>query len=87
MVMEVFVLTVVWQMDSGECGSELAVFDSIDKAQKEFKKEIKKAKQDFKQLDTEHTPLADGDMSYSIWEREEYCYNHIDINIVQTSIK
>ena len=84
--MTVYVLSVVWQRDSGECGSETTVYSTIEKANKEFLKEIKLACNDFADLETESTPLATGDMSWSIWESGEYCYNHIDINIYQREV-
>lgn len=79
--MYVYVLTVVWQCDSGECGSHTKVFQSVEDALKEMKAEMNTARADFNGLDTEETEYADGDMGWSIWEAGEYCYNHIDITV------
>lgn len=83
----VYVLTVVWQRDSGECGSSTMVYDTIDKAQKQFKQEMKDARTDFNDLDTEETEYVDGDMGWSIWEEGEYCYNHCDISIQECEVQ
>ncbi len=85
--MTVYVLTVVWQFDSGETGNYVHVYDSLEKAQAQMKLEIKIARNDMSGYDIEETNLVDGDMSYSIWERENYCYNHEDINIYQREVK
>ena len=85
--MTVYVLSVVWQRDSGETGNEIAVYSTIERASKAFLKEIEYAKQDFDDLETETTPLATGDMSWSIWETGEYCYNHCDIVIFQKEVE
>ena len=85
--MTVYVLSVVWQCDSGECGNDITVYSTIEKANKAFLQEIENAKQDFSGMEVETTPLATGDMSWSIWEKDEYCYNHIDITIYQREMQ
>lgn len=82
----IYVLTETWQMDSGDCGNEVMAFSTIEKATREMKKRMKKAKQDFKHLDTDQHHYCDGDMAWSIWEAEEYCYNHIDLIINECEV-
>ena len=84
--MVVYVLSIVWQFDSGECGSDVLVYDSIEKAEKQLKREIKNAKKDMAHFDIDETQFVDGDMSYSIWEKENYCYNHIDIAVTESQV-
>ena len=86
--MTVYVLTVVWQRDSGDCGNEvIGVYQDFELAQRLFKNEMKNAKKDLEDLDTEEDNYIDGDMSWSIWEEGEYCYNHIDIQITECEVK
>jgi len=84
--MWVYVLEVVWQCDSGECGSHVKVFDDVNSALEEMKTEMKDARSDFNRFTTEETDYTDGDMSWSIWEKGEYCYNHIDISITECCV-
>lgn len=83
----VYVLTVNWQRDSGECGSAVAVYSTIERANKAFLQEIKDARKDFSDLETEESGLIQGDMSWSIWEKDEYCYNHCDISIWEREVE
>lgn len=83
----IYVLTVVWQRDSGDCGSSVNAYSTIEKANKAFLQEIKDARQYFSDLETEETGLAMGDMSWSIWEKDEYCYNHCDITIWEREVE
>ncbi len=83
----VFVLTHTWQVDSGDFGTETFVFGTIEKAEKKFKSLMKKAKKDFKDLDTEQDHYVKGDMTWSIWEKEEYAYNHIDLIISEKEVQ
>ena len=83
----VYVLTVIWQRDSGECGDTVAVFQNIDSAQAKMEQEMKDARTDFSDLDTEETEYSDGDMGWSIWETGEYCYNHCDITIREMEVQ
>lgn len=86
---KVYVLVDSWQFDSGEVGEEIEVFDTFEKAQEEFKKRIKTARQEMNGMfDSDEIEETDPDvMSFSIFEKEEYCYNHIDINIYEKEIK
>ena len=81
--MWVYVLSVVWQRDSGECGNNVKVFQEAEKALEEMKTEMANARTDFSDLSTEEDDYVEGDMSWSIWEKGEYCYNHIDITITE----
>ena len=81
--MWVYVLSVVWQRDSGECGNDVKVFQEAEKALEEMKTEMANARTDFSDLTTEEDDYVEGDMSWSIWEEGEYCYNHIDITITE----
>lgn len=82
----VFILIDSWQCDSGDVGQEVLVYSDFDQANKEMKKRIKQAKKDFKDMDTQEDSYCDGDMQWSIWERDNYCYNHIDITIYEREV-
>lgn len=84
--MTVYVLSITWQMDSGDMGNEINVYETIEKATEEFKKQMEQAKIDFKDLDTESDNYCEGDMGWSIWEAGEYAYNHIDIVIREREV-
>ena len=84
--MTVYVLSVVWQRDSGECGNDVVVYENVEHALKALKNEMTFARKDFSDLDTEETDYTDGDMSWSIWETGEYCYNHCDITITECEV-
>ena len=83
---EIFIFTCTWQRDSGECGNYVSAFRNFDDAQKFLEEEMKGARQDFSDLETEETEYAEGDMSWSIWESGEYCYNHCDLEIRQVEV-
>lgn len=83
---EVYVLVQSWQFDSGECGEEVYVFDTLEKAQKRFEKEIKWAREDMEAAVSNMKEEKD-DMSYSVYEEGEYCYNHIDLIIYKRKVK
>ena len=84
--MKVYVLTEVWQIDSGDCGNNVMVYSDIEKAQHDLNLLMEQARKDFHDLETEETEYVDGDMSWSIWEKEEYCYNHIDLTITECDV-
>ena len=83
----VYVLQVVWQTDVGECGNFVRTYSTIEKAQKQMKEEMETARIDFCRLDTEEEDYIEGDMSWSIWEKGEYCFNHIDITITECEVE
>lgn len=84
--MTVYILSVVWQFDSGDCGSEVRAFETFEDAMTAMKAEMKSARKDFERWETEETSFSQGDMSWSIWEEGEYCYNHIDITITECEV-
>ena len=86
--MKAYVVINNWQCDSGECGLGcLGVYDTFEKAQKVFEKEMQTARIDFGYLETEEDEYKKGYRSWSIWEKEEYCYNHIDLKIIEKEIQ
>jgi len=86
--MQVYIVLVVWQRDSGECGNEIVgVYDTIEKATQTFIKEIYQAQVGFRDLTTEEDNYVDGDMNWSIWEKGEYCFNHCDVSIIESQVQ
>lgn len=84
----VYVVIKNWQRDSGDCGLEcIGVYKDFEYAQKVLESEMKVAKEDFSYLNTEEDDYAYGDMCWSIWEEGEYCYNHIDLKIVEKEVE
>jgi len=82
---KVYVLMRSWQFDSGECGQDVGLYSTKAKARKAMEKLIEDARKD--------TP-ADcyventyEDVSYSRYEDGEYCYNHIDIDIIECVVQ
>lgn len=84
---KVYVLTIIWQFDSGDCGTDVYVYDTLEKAQRHLAYEIEECRNDFKDIDSEETKYVDGDMCWSIWESGEYCYNHMDISIWESEVR
>lgn len=85
--MRVYVYTCVWQFDSGDTGMETRVFECVDDAQDLMEEVIVSCRQEMKHFEVEETNYVRGDMSWSIWEKENYCYNHIDITIVEREVE
>jgi len=85
--MNVYVFSLVWQFDDGDCGHFVETYKSIDDAMDCLKKNMDIAKSKFDGMDTEDDDYVDGDMSYSIWERGEYCYNHVDMKITECEVR
>ena len=86
---EVFVLIKNHQFDCGECGLDcIGVYDTFELAQKTCESQMEKSRDEMKEYvaDTEEDDYSKGDMSWSIWEKGEYCYNHIDLLIQQAQI-
>lgn len=81
--MEVYVVVVSWQMDSGECGQTVDVYETLEDAKKKLAIEKESAMVGFDGLDL---TIYESDMAISIYEKEEYCYNHCDITIYQRDI-
>lgn len=75
---KVYVLTHSWQFDSGECGQDIGVFATKERAKRAMKELIKEARIDAPDYVEDKYPD-----SYSRYEDGEYCYNHIDIAITE----
>ena len=84
--MKVYVYVHEWQFDSGDCGMETRVFDTVEKAKKQQMADYAPSLVDFQDrfgkdcVEVEKTPLTT-----SVFERGEYCYNHENfvINILE----
>lgn len=87
--MKVFVFIKTHQFDYGSVGLITRVYDTFEKAQTVFKAEMKQAIRDFKNLGkkAEQDNYSEGDMEWSIWEKDEYLYNHIDLTIVEREVE
>ena len=87
--MLVYVLTSTYVcVDSGDYESHVdGVYENIEDALKQMKQEIKDTRLDFEDYDTEEDTYVDGDMNWSIWEKEEYMSHHCDIQITECEIK
>lgn len=86
--MSVFVLIENWYMDSGENGLEVVgVYNTFEKVIKQFKKCMKQIKLDWKDIDTEEDSYVDHDMCWSIWEKDNYGFNHYNLKIVEQDIQ
>ena len=60
----------------------IGVFSSIEEAKETFLNEMKTQKEVFfNDYDTEEENYVDGDMSWSIWEKDEYAVHHFDLFI------
>ena len=85
--MTVYVLVVSWQRDSGDFGQTVSVYDTFEKAQATMREEIKSARRDFSDISNlEEDDYHDGDMSWTICEEGEYCYNHCDVTIYEREV-
>ena len=87
--MFVYVLTSTYVcVDSGDYEScVLGVYESIEDALEQMEQEIKDARTDFKEYDTEEDDYVEGDMCWSIWEKEQYMSHHCDIEITECKVK
>ena len=69
-------------VDGGSFDTDvIGVFDSFEKAKKYFLDEMKTQRDYFKDYDTGEEDYVDGDMSWSIWEKDEYANHHFDLFI------
>lgn len=87
--MLVYVLTSTYVcVDSGDFETRVdGVYEDIDKALEQMKQEIKDARTDFKDYDTEEDNYVEGDTSWSIWEKAEYMSHHCDIKIIECAVE
>lgn len=85
--MKVYVLVHEWQLDRGEAGMEVEVFENLAKAQKrktELEEDCKITWDEF--FDTNYE-LEKNETSITFYECGEYCYNHENINIYEKDIQ
>lgn len=69
-------------IDSGDFSTDvIGVFDTIEIAEEMLKLEIEKTRKDFENYDVEEEQFVEGDMRWSIWEKDEYPSHHCDIFI------
>ena len=86
--MKVYVLVESWLLDDGEWSglSVRNVFETYHQAYDYFLFAIGQAKIDMEDLETEEDEFVEGSMCWSIWEKGEYCYNHIDLKIEEKEV-
>jgi hypothetical protein len=87
--MRVYVLTSTYvDVDSGDFDSRVdGVYENIEDALKQMEQEIKDTRTDFENYDTEEDTYVEGDMSWSIWEKEQYMSHHCDIQIFENEVQ
>lgn len=87
--MLVYVLTSTYIcVDSGDCESRVdGVYEDIEKARNQMEQEIEEARTDFANYDTEEDNYVEGDMGWSIWEKEQYMSHHCDIQITECEVQ
>ena len=80
---QVFILVATYvDVDSGNFMTDvIAVYDNYEMAQEQMKREIESTRKDFENYDYEEENFVDGDMSWSIWEKDEYPSHHCDLQI------
>ena len=87
--MTVYVLTIDFvDVDSGDFNVEVQTFDTIDKAMTVMVKEMDTTKKQFEErCDVDQDNFVDGDMSWSIWEKENYPSYHCDFKITECQVQ
>ena len=87
--MKVYVLTSTCIcVDNGDCESRVVgVYENVDKALKQMAQEINGARACFEGYDAEEDNYAEGDMNWSIWEKEQYMSHHCDIQIAESEVQ
>lgn len=72
-------------VDSGDFNTDvIGVYQEIEPAQEQMRKEIKDLKEDFKYVDYEQEL---GDNSYAIWEKENWASYHCQLIIRRTELQ
>lgn len=81
--MEVYVLVCnSVNVDGGDFTTEVVgVYQEFAQALKVMKQYMKHIREEFEDYDFEEEKYVDGDMSWSIWEKEQYASNHCDLII------
>lgn len=77
--MQVYVLVEEWQYDCGDWGQEISVYEELETAMKQFKCLMEDAKKDMP--DYVSDKYCEGDLNWSRYEEENYCYNHYNLTI------
>lgn len=87
--MMVYVLTSTYIcVDSGDCESHVVgVYGNVGEALRQMEQEIKDARTDFEDCDTEEDTYVGSNRSWSIWEREQYMSHHCNIQITECKVK
>lgn len=84
--MKVYVLVHEYQFDSGECGLETYVYDSLEKAQKELEKFVKDAEISWDEFFDTDYEKEQNEIRAAFFETGEYCYNHENITIYERDV-
>ncbi len=84
---EIYVLVHTWQYDVGETGQKVLCFDSLRKAIKAMKESFEQVQDYYEERFGNNYDVDKDDMSISVYESGEYCYNHDDIIIYQREVK
>lgn len=81
--MEIFVLVCEYtNVDSGDFDtSVIGAYRTFGEAQEEMEKQMVEIRKDYDYCDTEEDNYVEGDMGWSIWEKEGYAYNHCLLTI------
>lgn len=75
-------------VDSGESETMVErVFEDIVQAQAYMGERIKEERENLNHLDCEEDNYVEGDMSWSIWEKEQYMSHHCDIQIAESEVQ
>ena len=87
--MLVYVLTSTYIcVDSGAFETRVVgVYENVEDTFKQMKQELKDTRNDFKDYDTEEDTYVEGNMSWSIWEKEQYMSHHCDIQITECEVQ
>jgi len=74
-------------VDGGDFSTTvIGVFSTIEVAQEMLKLEIENTRKDFENYDTEEDNFVEGDMSWSIWEKDEYPSHHCDLIVSEETV-
>jgi hypothetical protein len=80
--MQVFVLVKTTEDVNEEFDTEVVgVYEHLSMAETEFKAQMVEVKQQFQNLDYEEDDYVDGDMSWTIWEKDTSTYSYINLVI------
>ena len=87
--MTVYVLTSTYIcVDSGDYENRIdGVYENVEDALKQMKQEIKDTRIDFEDYDIEEDAYVEGDMCWSIWEKEQFMSHHCVIQITECEVK